>query len=376
MAGIYIHIPFCRQRCNYCDFYKSLNTSLMQQFLPALLKEANVRKNYLQNEAVETIYFGGGTPSVLQPPEIGAILEVLQQLFSVKINAEITLEANPDDLSPEYLSAIKMQGVNRLSVGIQAFQDVHLKSMNRRHNVVQAERAIKDAADAGFRNISVDLIYGLPGLTPKQWQESLDKVARLPVQHLSAYHLTYHEGTVFYARLKNGKLKEVNENESVEQFNRLADSATAGGFEQYEISNFARHEMYSQHNSAYWMGKKYLGLGPSAHSFDGVSRRWNVPDVETYINALKNGISYSDEEILSEDDCFNEYILTRIRTKWGISFSFIDERFGNAKLIYLKKQLQKYDHSGMLLKKNDTVCLTHKGLFVSDEIMADLMIVE
>ncbi|MFV0592565.1 MAG: radical SAM family heme chaperone HemW [Draconibacterium sp.] len=375
MAGIYIHIPFCRQKCYYCDFYKTVNTTLKPKFLDSLKTEAKVRKNYLQNEVVETIYFGGGTPSVLENNELADILEHLKQQFEIRKNAEITFEANPDDLTPEYLMAIKQAGINRLSVGIQALQNRHLQKMNRRHDAIQASEAIQNAAKIGFTNISVDLIYGLPGLTEKEWKDSLEQVFQWPVQHLSAYHLTYHEGTAFYTWLKKGTLKELTETESVNQFEILIDSATSAGFEQYEISNFARNELYSQHNTSYWQGKKYLGLGPSAHSFDQHSRRWNTSHVESYIKAIENGTEYSEEEILSEKDRYNEYILTRIRTKWGVSLETVNELFGAEIKSYLLKQLHKYIQTELVTIKNGQITLPRKGLFVSDEIMTDLMII-
>ena len=375
MAGIYIHIPFCRQKCYYCDFYKTVNTSLTQKFLAGLKQEAKVRKNYLQNEIVETIYFGGGTPSVLKPEELADILNHISKLYQLSNQVEITFEANPDDLSPEYLKAIKAAGVNRLSIGIQAFQDVHLKKMNRRHNAEQAEEVVKNAVKSGINNISVDLIYGLPDLTETQWKESIERVFRLPVQHLSAYHLTYHEGTAFYTWLKKGTLKELSENESVNQFNILLDAAGKAGFEQYEISNFARDEQYSKHNTAYWLGKKYLGLGPSAHSYDQNTRRWNVSHVERYIHAVETGEEYFEEEKLSNKEHFNEYILTRIRTKWGVSLSFVNQKFGETYYQYLLEQIVKYKNAGLLLVEDETITLSREGLFVSDEIMSDLMII-
>ncbi|MCE4564079.1 radical SAM family heme chaperone HemW [Maribellus sp. CM-23] len=375
MAGIYIHIPFCRQKCYYCDFYKTVNTTLKPKFLQSLKAEAKVRKNYLGNEAVETIYFGGGTPSVLEAGELADILEHLNELFEVKENTEITFEANPDDLTPAYLKAIKQGGVNRLSVGIQALQNQHLQKMNRRHDASQAIEAIHNAAKIGFNNISVDLIYGLPGLTESEWKDSLSQVFELPVQHLSAYHLTYHEGTAFYTWLKKGTLRELSETESVKQFEILIDKAASAGFEQYEISNFARNELYSQHNTSYWQGKKYLGLGPSAHSFDQQSRRWNTSHVESYIKAIDNGLAFSEEEILSENDRYNEYILTRIRTKWGVSLTAINELFGEEMKSYFLTQLKKYVDAGLVNLENDRVTLPRKGLFVSDEIMTDLMII-
>lgn len=375
MAGIYIHIPFCRQKCYYCDFYKTVNTSLQHDFIGALKNEAKVRKNYLNDETVETIYFGGGTPSVLTATEIAEILAVLNDEFKVNSDAEITFEANPDDLSNDYLKALKKEGINRLSIGIQAFQNRHLEKMNRRHNAAQAVEAIENAAKNGFSNLSADLIYGLPYLTPKEWEESLNRMFSLPVKHLSAYHLTYHEGTAFYTWLKKGTLKELKEAESVAQFNTLVDMSLANGFEHYEISNLAKDQLYSRHNTAYWMGKKYLGLGPSAHSFDGVSRRWNNSSVEAYIKAQANNQTYFEEEKLSEKDQYNEYILTRIRTKWGVSETELEQRFGCEKASYFSRQLAKYNDTGVLKINDEIITLTRKGLFVSDEIMTDLMII-
>lgn len=375
MAGIYIHIPFCRQKCYYCDFYKTVNTSLKQKFLSVLNEEAKLRKNYLQNETVKTIYFGGGTPSVLEISELNKILSEIHSHFEVSSEAEITFEANPDDLTTEYLKEIKQAGINRLSIGIQAFQNTHLKKMNRRHDAAQAVEAVENAARLGFSNLSVDLIYGLPGLTETEWKESLHQVFQLPVQHLSAYHLTYHEGTAFHTWLKKGTLKELNETESVEQFNTLIDEAAKAGFEQYEISNFARNSLYSKHNTAYWTGEKYLGLGPSAHSFDQKSRRWNVSHVESYIKGIENKISYFEEEVLSEKDRYNEYILTRIRTKWGVSLAIVNRQFGKKYEDYLSVQCKKYLQSGNILFNEGILTLSRNGLFISDDIMTDLMII-
>jgi oxygen-independent coproporphyrinogen-3 oxidase len=375
MAGIYIHIPFCRQKCYYCDFYKTVNTSQSKRFLSVLKDEAKVRKNYILNEPVETIYFGGGTPSVLTAPELADLLRFFKNEFKVNSDAEITFEANPDDLNVDYLKGIKDAGVNRLSIGIQSFQNKHLEKMNRRHNSVQAIQAIEDAEKIGFANLSVDLIYGLPGLTESEWIESLNTVFRLPVQHLSAYHLTYHEGTPFYTWLKKGTLKELKEMESVRQFNILLDLASKNNYEQYEISNFAKNEMYSKHNTSYWMGKKYLGLGPSAHSFNGVSRRWNVSNVESYLKAFEKDTDYFEQEILSQKDKFNEHVLTRIRTKWGVSLEFINQSFGAEMKNYLLKQIEKYRQQETIILENGIVTLSKEGLFISDEIMVDLMII-
>ena len=375
MAGIYIHIPFCRQKCYYCDFYKTVNTSLTGRFIDVLSKEINLRKNFSEGETIETIYFGGGTPSVLTEQELTQILQILHHEFEIVPDAEITFEANPDDLKTDYLERLFHSGINRLSIGIQSFQYTHLKRMNRRHTAQQAVQSVENAVKAGFRNISIDLIYGLPELTTKEWQNSLDQVFQLPVDHLSAYHLTYHEGTPFYTWLKKGTLKETGETESTRQFNILVDRAEAAGFEQYEISNFSKNEMYSKHNTAYWTGKKYLGLGPSAHSFNGVSRQWNFSHLESYLKAYEQGKPFFGEEILTEKEKFNEYILTRLRTKWGVSVVFMEEEFGREKVSHFLKNIEKYEKAGWVSRKNEIFLLSRKGLFVSDDILAQLMII-
>lgn len=375
MAGIYIHIPFCRQKCHYCDFYKTVNVGFIKQFILFLRKEIELQKIYLQGESVETIYFGGGTPSVLKQQELVYILSVLKSEFQVESNAEITLEANPDDLNLTYLESLFQAGINRLSIGIQSFQNQHLKKMNRRHNVKQAILSVENAIKAGFSNISVDLIYGLPELSLKQWKQNLQEVFKLPVQHLSAYHLTYHRGTPFYSWLKNGTLKEPSEEESIEQYNELINESWFAGFEQYEISNFAKDKLYSKHNTSYWTGKKYLGLGPSAHSFNGISRQWNVAGIEDYMKALKTDSPFYKKENLNEKDKFNEFILTNLRTKWGVSLSFIEENFGVEKSTYFLESIQKYLNTGKINEQNGNFTLSNKGVFVSDDILSDLMII-
>jgi len=375
MAGIYVHIPFCRRKCYYCDFYKTVNTSLIKKFIEALKNEIVQRKNYLDNECIETIYFGGGTPSVLNESELTELLDFIHLHFNVSPTVEITFEANPDDLSVEYLHEIYRSGVRRLSIGIQSFQNEFLKKTNRRHDANQAIEAVKNAAKTGFNNISVDLIYGLPGLTEELWKADLQQVFELPVQHLSAYHLTYHEGTPFYTWIKKGTLKALKESESILQFEILIQMAKENGFEHYEISNFAKEQKYSKHNSSYWKGVKYLGLGPSAHSFNGTSRSWNVSHIESYIKAVEAGLPYSEEEILSENDKYNEYILTRIRTIWGISFEDLKTGFGTEKANYFQQNIEKYINSGLVKQQSGIYTLTEKGWFVSDEIMANLMFI-
>ncbi len=375
MAGIYIHIPFCRQKCYYCDFYKTVNTSLTDKFLSALKREIVQRKNYLENEIIETIYFGGGTPSVLKKTEICGILDFLSLHFDFSETVEITFEANPDDLSIEYLNDLHNTGVRRLSIGIQSFKNEYLQKMNRRHDANQAIEAVENAAEIGFNDISVDLIYGLPGLKINQWKTDLEQVFKLPVQHLSAYHLTYHKGTPFYTWLKKGTLKALNETESIKQFEMLIQSAKDNGFEQYEISNFAKERRYSKHNSSYWKGTKYLGLGPSAHSFNGDSRSWNSSHIESYIKALEFGLPFFEEEILSENNKYNEYVLTRIRTIWGVSDKELERLFGSEKSTYFRKNIDKYIITYLVKLDNGIYNLTEKGMFVSDEIMANLMFI-
>ncbi len=375
MAGIYIHIPFCRQKCYYCDFYKTVNTSLQSDFIKALKSEILLQENYLEGEQVETIYFGGGTPSVLTKDDLTEITGFLHEVFPISPGCEITFEANPDDLVPGYLTDLYSVGIRRLSIGIQSFDDALLKKMNRRHNAIQAVEAIKNAAAAGFSDISADLIYGLPGLTKSGWKSGLETVFSLPVTHLSAYHLTYHEGTPFYTWLKKGTLKPATEPTSIAHFETLVKMAAENGFEHYEISNFAKNGLYSKHNSSYWTGKKYLGLGPSAHSFDGFSRRWNVAHTEKYIHSLQQNQLCFEEEILTEENRYNEYILTGIRTKWGVSAAEIQNRFGPEKAAYFQQNMEKYLDRKLAVKTGEIYTLTQQGWFVSDEITANLMFI-
>ncbi|HSH19462.1 MAG TPA: coproporphyrinogen-III oxidase family protein, partial [Draconibacterium sp.] len=279
------------------------------------------------------------------------------------------------DLSNEYLNEIYKAGIRRLSIGIQSFQNEILKKMNRRHDAVQAVEAVENAAKIGFKDISVDLIYGLPGLNDNQWKADLKKVFKMPVQHLSAYHLTYHEGTPFYTWLRKGTLKALKEKESISQFKTLILLAKQNRFEQYEISNFAKDRKYSKHNSSYWMGVKYLGLGPSAHSYNGFSRSWNVSHIESYIMAIEAGLPYSEEEILSENNMYNEYVLTRLRTIWGVSIHDVKKNLGEEKAIYFLNNVDKYIIAGMVMQNQGIYNLTEKGMFVSDEIMTNLMFI-
>jgi oxygen-independent coproporphyrinogen-3 oxidase len=376
MAGIYFHIPFCHTRCSYCDFYKSTQVKFKPELIQAILRELELRADYLTGETVETVYFGGGTPSVLTKEELEAIFSAVYKLFSVSARAEVTFEANPDDLTRSYLDMLVATPINRLSIGIQSFDDQILQKMRRRHNSSQAVECVDDAFKAGFDNLSIDLIYGLPGLEPAQWEQNLLKAVELPVKHLSAYHLTYHEGTHFYDLLHKGIIREAGEDDSFLQFETLIDTAAQHGFEHYEISNFARDGKISKHNYGYWFGLNYLGIGPSAHSYNGKSRSWNIPDLFGYMKQIGQRQLPQETEVLSNADRYNDYIITRLRTKWGISDKTTALEFGEKYASVLKETALKYMAGGYILHNDGHYTLTRKGYFISDRITEDLMIIE
>jgi len=375
MAGIYIHIPFCRKRCHYCDFFKSTDLSQKARLLAGLKKELECRASELVSEEINTIYLGGGTPSVLLIEELEDLLETVRLNFEVSPEAEITMEANPDDLSEVMLSELRQIGFNRLSIGIQSFSDSDLKRMNRRHDSLQAVQSVKLAKKAGFSNISIDLIYGLPNQNMDDWERNIRQAIELDVPHISAYNLTYHQGTVFYDQLKKGILKELPDELSLQQFQLLIRLLKDAGFEHYEISNFCKPGLYSKHNSSYWKSKKYLGIGPSAHSFDLNSRRWNVSSISEYLSGIENNEPYSEFEILNEQDRYNDYIITGLRTCWGISAKLIKTEFSAPYFDHFQKIKEKYLQSGHLVCIPESVTLSPDGLFISDKIMEDFMVV-
>ncbi len=376
MAGIYIHIPFCRQRCHYCDFYKTTQTLKKPQFIDALIKEAHLRKGWLGGEKISTIYFGGGTPSLLTADEIKRIIDAIYSNFNVDALPEITLEANPDDLTKSYIKSIKNTQVNRLSIGIQSFQDTQLVKMNRRHNKHQAIESVQQAQNAGFTNISTDLIYGLPQISIKQWEQDLEQMRELNIRHLSAYHLTYEPATQFGKMLQTGKLLPVSEDESIKQFKILIKWAKTNEFEHYEISNFAKSGFYSKHNTSYWQQQKYLGLGPSAHSYNVNSRMWNVSDIDKYLAGIMQNINYHESENLSDIDKYNEYLMTWMRTKWGVNLKKVGEIFGIEKQQELTKAVQPFIDNGNVFLKKNSVILSDKGIFISDLILTELMVLK
>lgn len=371
MAGIYIHVPFCKVKCHYCDFHFSTQLNNRGKMVDAMLKELALRKNYLGGEGIDTIYFGGGTPSVLEGNFIGDIIKAVRDNYDVNSGYEMTLECNPDDLDEHRLAELAVLGINRLSIGIQSFDDDVLQFMNRAHNSSQARNAVLWAKKAGFDNITIDLIYGVPGSTPQSWANELSQMLDLGVPHLSAYCLTIEENTVFGNWLKKGQIKAFADDESLVQFQYLMDFAKANGYDQYEISNFGKPNYFSRHNSAYWQGKKYLGIGPSAHSYDQETRGWNMAHNIKYIQAIENNRSFFEDETLSQKDRFNEYLLIRLRTKWGLDLTDMckisAQMTEQASLL-----MDEYVQENKLQKNGSIYTLTDHGKYIADSISADL----
>jgi oxygen-independent coproporphyrinogen-3 oxidase len=374
MAGIYIHIPFCKRACHYCDFHFSTQTAGKSEFVNCLLKEIQLQKDYLKGEKVNTIYFGGGTPSLLETEELRRILESISAVHNVSANAEITLEANPDDLTQEKIESFKSLPINRFSVGVQSFFDADLKWMNRAHNAMQAVSSIKRLQDSGYSNISLDLIYGLPNGADNYWQENLSRALDLSIQHLSCYTLTVEEGTPLASFIKKGKSKNVNEDQVIWEFDQLVQKIKSANWIQYEISNFAVNDQYiSQHNSSYWRGEKYLGAGPSAHSYDGKSRQWNKANNAIYVKSLLQNIIPFEREMLSDVQVINETIMTSLRTMWGIDVLKVRDKFGDKFSETLIQKANQFERSGLLVHDNNRLILTGAGKLIADKIILDLI---
>lgn len=372
MAGIYIHIPFCKTRCIYCDFYKETDESRINDFVHALCAEARFRQSEIP-EPVKTVYFGGGTPSRLSNLHFQQIFDTLFSLFSINKNAEITLEANPDDLSEEYLQLLKELPFNRISIGIQSFDDGELKFLSRRHSAQQAIDAVRRCQQVGFDNISIDLMYGLPDQTLDSWKKTLQKACELEIQHISAYHLIYEKQTRLYALLQKGAIHPTTDETSTEMFSMLIDTLAENGFEHYEISNFAKGSMYSKHNTSYWKNEKYVGLGPSAHSYDGENRSWNEASLDNYIGMVQSGKLVRETEHLTFSQKYNEFILTGLRTIWGVNLHELKNTFGEKYYDYCRKNAQKFIEEHLLKTENQSLKLTREGIFISDGIMSELM---
>ncbi len=341
----------------------------------AICKEIAFRQNYLQDKNLQSIYFGGGTPSLLNQKQLLQIFETIEKYFTIQPNAEITLEANPDDLSEEKLTELKHTPINRLSIGVQSFFDADLKWMNRAHNANEAENAIAMAKQKGFENITIDLIYGTPGLTNENWQQNIQKALALGVNHISSYALTVEPKTVLANMIEKGKYADTNEEKAAEQFDILVNTLTANGFVHYEISNFAKPEFFAKHNSNYWKGKHYLGIGPSAHSFNTVSRSWNVAKNQKYLNALAINELEITDEVLTVNNQINEYIMTGLRTIWGCDLNFIALQFGETEKVRLIKESAKFIDQDLLVINNNILLTTSKGKFLADGIAADLFLV-
>lgn len=373
MAGLYIHIPFCTRRCLYCDFYSNTDLSLRDAYIAAIRREMEVRKGYIGREDVETVYLGGGTPSQLTEAQLAEIFDAVYHIYNVREDAEITLEANPDDMTAAYAASLARLPVTRISMGVQSFDDADLRFLRRRHDSLQALRAVSLCKENGFSNISLDLIYGLPGQTPEGWERNLEEFLSLGLPHLSAYHIIYEEGTRLYKLKEEKKIIPAGEETSLLMFNRLIDRLAEAGYEHYEISNFALPGMLSRHNSSYWTGKKYLGIGPSAHSYDGESRQWNVSDIGEYIRGMKENTPQIEKEVLNIHKKYNDYIITGLRTMWGIDLVKVLTLFGKEKEKYCMEQAAHYINEGLLGRSGDKVILTRRGMFVSDMVMSDLL---
>lgn len=375
MAGIYLHIPFCKRACHYCDFHFSTNFRNVDNLISAMLDEIYLQKDFLKSEKIETIYMGGGTPSAVPSKYIKKLVDQLVQYYNVDEKAEITLEANPDDLTGENLKDWKKIGINRLSVGVQSFDDSHLQFMNRAHNQQQAIEGLKLAKKFGYKNITMDLIYGIPDMTIQQWEDNLQQFFELDLPHLSAYGLTIEPRTHYGYLLRERSLKMENDSVYNAQFELLMERAKENGFEHYEISNFGKPDYYSKHNTSYWFGQKYLGIGPSAHSFDGESRQWNVSSNLKYIQGVNAKSLRLEKEILTIEDKYNEYILTRMRTHWGVKTSDLLAQFGDVLTTGFRKNILPYVKSGHVINNSDTYILTKKGKYLADKISSDLFLV-
>jgi len=370
MAGIYIHIPFCKQACNYCNFYFSTSLHFKDKLIASLLKEIDLRKNYLQGETISSIYFGGGTPSILNSNEIQKILIKIQETFEIDNAIEITLEGNPDDLTTKKVHALYEIGINRLSIGTQSFLKEDLIFMNRAHSAKEAEQCIKDASKVGFRNLSIDLIYGAPSQSISSWKKNLNILQELDINHLSSYALTVEENTPLYHLIRKGKYPPVDENLAAIHFEILQEWAYKHNWNHYEISNLSREANYSKHNTSYWQGTPYLGLGPAAHSYNGSSRQWNVSNLKKYIDAIAVNQVPFELELLNKSNQFNETIMTGLRTIWGVDKTLLAQKFPEYYANF-EKQVDQINPDWIKNSK-DVLQLSDAGRFYADGIAADL----
>ena len=380
MSGIYIHIPFCKQACHYCDFHFSTSMKKKEEMVMAIAKELQMRKSEFEfldgarsDNKIETIYFGGGTPSVLTSEEINFLIESVYSHYSVIENPEITLEANPDDLSSERIIELSKSKINRLSIGIQSFFEEDLRLMNRAHNSAEAKKCLEEATQY-FDNISLDLIYGIPGMSNEKWKQNIETALSFGIPHISSYALTVEPKTALNKLIQTGKITAPKDEVAQEHFAVLVETLEANDFIHYELSNFGKANYFSKNNSAYWLGKKYLGIGPSAHSYDGVSRSWNVSNNALYLKSIQENKLPNEIEILSITDRYNEYIMTGLRTIWGVSLDRIETEFGIEYFNYFNKQVRKFLEDDLVFIENNILKPTAKGKFLTDGIASDLFI--
>lgn len=374
MAGIYIHIPFCKSRCIYCGFYSTTLLDLRKKYINAVCREMELRKNYIR-EPFSTIYLGGGTPSLLDEAELTKLFLYINNVYEVDRNAEITMECNPEDITPEFTNMLSRLPINRVSMGAQTFADSRLRLLHRRHNSDEVKHAVKLLREAGIKNISIDLMFGFPDESLSQWKEDISAALALNLEHISAYSLMYEEDTPLWKMLDTGKVKEIDEELSLTMFKELVCQLTDAGYEHYEISNFARPGYRSRHNSSYWHQVPYIGLGAAAHSFDLNSRQWNVADLKLYIEEINNGIIPMEREELDNDTTFNDIITTALRTSDGIDLNALETRLGKRYRNTLISAAGKHLEQGLLEIRHDRLRLTSEGIFISDMVMSDLMIV-
>lgn len=374
MSGIYIHIPFCKQACHYCDFHFSTSMGKKEAMVSALKKELVLRKSEFRDEIVATIYFGGGTPSVLSSQEINDIIAEVYLHYNVVAHPEITLEANPDDLTDRKIEELSKSKINRLSIGIQSFFVEDLKLMNRAHSAIEAETSIVKAMQH-FENISIDLIYGIPDMSNERWEQNIAKALSFGVPHISSYALTVEPKTALASFIKKGLIKPVDDQVAQDHFNILVQKMEENGFVNYEISNFGKPDYFSKNNTAYWLGKKYIGIGPSAHSYDGSNRSWNINNNTTYVKSIEKNELPLEKELLSQTDKYNEYVMTGLRTIWGVSLTRIEDEFGTSYLNYLLQNAQKYLKEELLIIQKNTLFTSKKGKFLADGIASNLFMI-
>lgn len=374
MAGIYIHIPFCRQACHYCDFHFSTSMKKKQGMVTALAKEIGIRKNEFTGQTVETIYFGGGTPSVLTNKEIEFLINTVLKNYTVSNNPEITLEANPDDLSISRITELANSRINRLSIGIQSFFEDDLKMMNRAHNAQQANECLTEAVKY-FDNISIDLIYGVPGMTNERWLQNVDKALSFGVPHISSYALTVEPKTALQNFVQKGIIAQPSDEVAHEHFMLLTEKLQENGFVHYELSNFGKEGYFSRNNTAYWLGKKYLGIGPSAHSYDGISRSWNIANNALYLKAIENNELPAEKEKLTIADRYNEYVMTGLRTIWGVSVTRVEQEFGLLYKKHLLNEAANFISNDLLSLEDNVLKTTSKGKFLADGLASDLFFI-